>query len=896
MLLPNGSRLGSYEIVAGIGAGGMGEVYRARDSKLRRDVAIKVLPSIFATDPERLARFAREAQVLASLNHPHIAHVYGIEEAGDIRAFVMELVDGPTLADRIAQGPIPVDEAGAIARQMADALDAAHERGIVHRDLKPANIKLTADGTVKVLDFGLAKAVDSASSGVGVGHASHEQSPATMTSPAMTQHGVILGTAAYMSPEQARGKPVDRRADIWAFGVVLYEMLTGKTLFVGDTVSDTIAEVLKREIDLRVLPAGVPPSITRVLMRCLERDPKKRLRDIGDAAHDLDQALDSPTLAAPARSRVALFTTFAAAVILAAAAAAALTRMLTRTTPGTREVVRASYQLPVGLRMALQRPQVAISPDGRHIATLSGGFAQPSLAIRRVDQLEWSVLPATDGAVGVFFSPDSQFVGFWTTKAIKKVPVGGGSPATIHELDLPQNDGPEGVMWADDGNVYYSDSLSGIYAVPASGGPPRLVVKGVAMSPYVPRGSRALLYVRSEAVNAPSLHVILSSLDGGEEVDLGEGRTPSYLPDGILLILRGDTLFAAPLDLEAGRLTGDPVAVAQQIASIGAFAQYSVSDTGTLVYFPGTIAVTPPSTLRRVSRQGAATVLPGAVRHYSDPRLSPDGHRLAVHLTDQQDDIWLNDLSRGTLTRMSFGAAEDETPAWSPNGNWIAFSGACRGSPARRCVFKRPSDGSGEEQVLWEGDLHTHVTDWSPDGKTLILDAAHPVTRVDVYLLDASPQDARQQLRPYVASAFVEAAARVSPDGRWLAYASNESGRQEIYIQSFPTSGGKVQVSTDGGIQPVWSRDGRELFFRSNTELMVARLGAADRPSFETPTPLFRDSYLRPQSEGHTTYDVFPDGGFVFIESTERGGTVPSLIAVFNWLEELKTTFATARR
>ena len=877
-----GQSVGPYEVVAKLGEGGMGEVYRARDGKLQRDVAIKVLPSAFATDPERLSRFTREAQVLASLNHPHIAHVYGIEEAGDSRALVMELVDGPTLTDRIAEGSIPVNEALRIARQIADALDAAHERGIVHRDLKPANVKLTADGTVKVLDFGLAKAL-------GPGATDATGATAAMTSPAVTQQGVILGTAAYMSPEQARGKPVDKRADIWAFGVLLYEMLTGKVLFAGDTVSDTIAEVLKRDVDLAMLPATTPANIGALVARCLERDPKRRLRDIADALYELERP-ERPPAAAPASARTIAVVPMVAVALLAAAVATGVAAWtLRRSDPITRQVVRAAYPLPGGLRLTTQRPQVAISPDGRYIAALSGSFGAGSVSIKQIDQLEWRPLPETNYAVGVFFSPDSQFVGYWTNTAIRKVPVAGGAPITIHEPGLLQNNGADGVMWADDGHVYYGDVVSGIYAVPANGGPQRRIVASTGQSPYVPPGSRVVLYARPlSAATGTAPQLRLHPLDGGEDVDLGEGRSPTYLADGTLLFVRDGVLLAARLDLNARRLTTEPVVVNQDLAVIGAAAQYAVSGNGTLVYIPGAFTVAPAATLKRVTRQGGAAPLPGPLRQYSDPRISPDGSRLAVHLTDQQDDVWVGDVSRGALVRMSFGGGEDETPVWSPDGKWIAFAGVCRDSN-QRCIFKRPGDGSGNEEALWRGDLHVHVTDWSPDGRTLIVDAANPESRSDVSLLDANPSTAgASALQPLLATPYVEAAARLSPDGRWVAYMSSESGQLEIYVQAFPPTGAKIPVSSGGGIAPVWSRNGRELFFRSNTELMAARVIGGDRISFETPAPLFKDTYLRPQGESHTTYDVFPDGSFVFIESNERTAAAPALVAVFNWFEELK--------
>jgi eukaryotic-like serine/threonine-protein kinase len=883
MALATGSRLGPYEISSPLGSGGMGEVYRARDTRLQRDVALKILPAAFEQDLERLARFTREAQALAALNHPHIAQVYGIEHASaadSVRhhAIVMELVEGQTLAERIAQGPIPAAEATVIARQIADALDTAHERGIVHRDLKPANIKLTPDGIVKVLDFGLAKL--DAPGVTDTAGADLLNSP-TIAAPAVTNQGVILGTAPYMSPEQARGRPVDKRTDIWAFGVVLYEMLTGRTLFAGDTVSDTIAEVLKRDIDLAALPADTTPALRHVIARCLERDPKKRLRDIADAAFELDRPADAPVVqgpaAAPATAR------WVVGAVAVAVTAAALTWTLSSPRLAEPIVARASYPMPDdAFRRTVQRHHIAISPDGRYIATLNGR----SVSLRRVDQLEWVPMPGTDGAVGVTFSPDSRWVGFWTPREIRKAPVSGGDARTIYQLAEAQTNGPDGVSWGDDGTVYFATGMSRIHAVPENGGTARqLIEDGVDFVgyPYKVRGVRTLLYLKASAASASSLTVMAHSLDGGDDVPLLEGRTPHYLESGWLLVVQSNTLVAVRADLTARRLSGEPTAVLRGVATLGAAAQYAVADTGTLLYVPEATATETVSTLHRVKRDGAATELTTAEREYSDPRLSPDDRRVALHLSDQQNDIWVNDLARGSLTRITFAPLEEETPAWSPDGEWLAYSGWC-GNESSRCIYKHKADGSGEPERLWSGKLHVHVTDWTPDGRALVLEVVDPVRFSDLMLIDAGGGE----LQPYLSTPYSEQAARVSPDGKWLAYQSNESGRFEMYLQRFPTPGGKVQVSTDGGIQPVWSRDGRELYYRSPTHVMAAGISSLAPLVVGAPVQLFRDGYLRPQGDSHTTYDVFRDGSFLFIDlpkGSERA--VPSFVAVFNWFEEL---------
>jgi Tol biopolymer transport system component len=860
---------------------------------LQRDVAIKVLPQLVEQDADRLARFTREAQALAALNHPHIAQVYGlqrIEAPSAGHAIVMELVDGPTLADRIAKGPLPISEVVAIARQIADALDAAHERGIVHRDLKPANIKLTGDGIVKVLDFGLAKQGLSAVASSGAKAAAAEP---TMLSPAVTQHGVILGTAAYMSPEQARGQAVDKRADIWAFGVVLYEMLSGRTLFAADTVSDTIAEVLKRNIDLSSIPPDTPHSLRRVIARCLERDPRRRLRDIAEASYELS-APEAPTAAVPPPARRASVAIAGLATIAAAAAAAGLTWWLMRPTPTVPAVVaRAVYELPGGaVRRTIQRPQLAISPDGRYIAAISGGSSTTSaVMLRRVDQLDWTLVPTSENASGVFFSPDSQWLGFWNAREIRRVSVVGGTPQTMHTLQTAQLNGPASVSWSDNGVLYVIEDALRIVSVPASGGAPSRILEGVQQRGlfgieelHALPNSRGLLYARFTTDNTTAT-IVLHRFGAGPDVDLVDGGTPRYLGSGHLLFARGSALYAAPLDLEAGRLTAEPVMVAEGIARLNPVTQYAVSNTGTFVDIPGNVATEPVSSLYRVNRNGVAIEVPAVAREYSDLRLSPDGRRLAVHLSEQQNDVWVYDLARGALTRLSFAPLEDETPAWSPDGQWLAYAGWCGSGQDARCVYRQRADGSGESEILAKSATHLHVNDWSPDGTTLVLESIHPQRLGDLVLLDARGGE----IRPYLATEFAEQAGRLSPDGKWLAYQSAESGQLEIYLQSFPTAGNKTQVSTDGGVQPVWSRDGRELYFRSSTHLMAARV-AAGGLTVERPIALFKDTYLTPQGDNHTAYDVFPDGSFLLLDLPRSGApdaAPPSFIAVFNWFEEL---------
>ena len=892
MALEPGTRLGPYEVSSLLGAGGMGEVYRARDPRLGRDVAIKVLPEEFFEGEERRARFEREARTLASLNHPGIAAIYSFEEIPSFSSsstrhiLVMELVDGEDLAQRLARSAIPVDEALAIAKQIAEGLEAAHEKGIVHRDLKPANVKLTKGGVVKILDFGLAKAFEgdgaTASSTPSV-----TQSP-TMSRP-LTEAGMILGTAAYMSPEQARGKPVDKRTDIWSFGVVLHEMLAGKRLFAGETVSDTLAAVLRQDLDLAALPTETPGRARRLLTRCLVRDPTLRLRDIGDARLELDAGDADRPAQGPAATRRRPPSPLAIGVVVGIAGLAAIAAWLLKPTPQIvrHPIVRVRYPIGAHLGLTIQRRLLAIAPDGRTLATVIGSIGTGSyLEIRRLDELDPSRIAGSEGIQSVFFSPDSRFVGFTTDTAIKKVAVGSSEVVLVAKIGTNLSSGPSGISWGDDGLIYFG-ALDGIRAVPSAGGPSRLVVGGSSLAhPEVLPGSRWLLYARQGATAfAPDGQVVLRSLTDGKETALTAGTSPICPAGDMLFVARADGVFAAPLSLSSRRLAQEPALVVPGVAMVGSAAQYDVSRTGTLVHMPGSVLNESPCLLDRVRATGLAVPLSKTIHEYSDPRVSPGGRRLALHLQDKGNDVWTLDLGRQALTRLTFEPDEDETPAWSPDDRWIAFA-ATRGGERR--VIRRPADGSGAEEVLWTLADHAHVTDWSPDGRSLLVDVYRTKSSTDIVRLDLVEKPTP---RPFLETPFDESSGRISPDGRWIAYRSNESGRDEIYLQPFPNGGGKVSISNGGGVQPVWARDGRALYFRSDTDLMVARLGTAPAPTFEQPVALFKDRFARPQGAAHTTYDVFPDGSFVFLEPTSAPeGTAPArtVVAAFHWLENLE--------
>jgi serine/threonine-protein kinase len=893
MTIPAGARLGPYEILGLLGAGGMGEVYRAKDARLDRDVAVKVLPEEFFEGAERRQRFEREAKLLAALNHPNIAGVFSFEEvpgpssSATRHILVMELVDGEDLSQRLARGAIPMDEALAIAKQIAEGLEAAHEKGIVHRDLKPANVKLTRDGVVKILDFGLAKAFEG-------DDAKASSSPSMTQSPTMSHHlteaGMILGTAAYMSPEQARGKPVDKRTDIWSFGVLLHEMLTGKRLFVGETVSDTLAAVLRQDLDLAALPAETPARVRGLLTRCLVREPKLRLRDIGDARLELDAiGPDRPADGPAAAGRNPWLPLTIAAALGAAAVAAAAAWMLKPAPAVPRHpLVRTTYPMGSRLGLMIQRRLLAIAPDGRTLATVVGSVGTGShLEVRRLDELAPSRIAGSEGVQTVFFSPDSRFIGFTTDTAIKKAAIGSSEAVIVADIGSNLSSGPSGVSWGDNGLIYFG-VLDGIRAVPAAGGAVQLVVAGRKLAhPQVLPGSRWLLYARQSATAfAPDGTIVLRSLGDGTETELTTGTSPACPSGDMLLVARADGVLAAPLSLRDRRLTREPALVVPGVALVGSAAQYDLSKTGTLVYLPGSVLNESRCLPQRVRATGVAVSLSRTVHEYSDPRVSPDGRRLALHLQDEGDDVWAFDIGRDALTRLTFEPGEDETPVWSPDGRWIAFS-ATRGE--KRYVIRRPADGSGGEDVLWALSDHAHVSDWSPDGRSLVVDVYRAKTRTDIVRLELGEKPTPH---PFLETPFDESSGRVSPDGRWIAYRSNESGRDEVYLQPFPNGGGKVSISNGGGAQPVWARDGRALYFRSDSDLMVARLGAAPAPAFLPPVAVFKDRFARPQGAAHTTYDVFPDGSFVFLEPTNqpegRAAPTPNVIAAFHWLENLE--------
>jgi len=886
--LAPGTRLGPYEITAQIGAGGMGEVYQATDTNLARRVAIKVLPDALALDPERLARFDREAKTLAALSHPNIAGVHGLEKSGGTIALVMELVEGPTLADRIVEGPLPVDDALAIARQIAEALEAAHEQGIVHRDLKPSNVKVRPDGTVKVLDFGLAKAVEtSPASGL-------TQSP-TITTPAMTQAGLILGTAAYMSPEQARGKTVDRRSDIWAFGCVLYEMLTGRRAFGGDEVSDVFASVLAREPAFGAVPETAPERVRQVLKACLQKDPKQRMHDIADVRLALAGAFESvvspagaptaPAAAAPLWRRVFPLGVTVLAVGAAAGAIGWLVAL-----PGPSPVVTWSHVLPEGrLFRNAGRPVLTVAPDGESFVYNATG----ALYLRTMGTLEDSPIPGTEvGLTNPFFSADGRSIGFFDSGQLRRIPVTGGA-----STPLAPATNPLGASWGPDGMILYAQP-DGIWEVSAQGGEPRhLIETGQGEQAHGPQrlpGEDWILFTlatTSEATRWDSAAIVVASPASGERrVIRAGGSDVRYLPTGHLVYAFEDVLYAVPFDVGRLEERGGPVPVVEGVrrAAITGAAFYAVSAGGTLVYAAGTEA----EARRRlvwVDRDGRETAVATPPRAYQYPRISPDGTRVALDVRDEQNDIWIWSLARETLTRLTFEAGLDRTPVWSPDGARIAYMS---GDNSQGALQWRAADGTGTAELLFTGTGTWFPTSFDPEGERIVVlqrdvgDSAQDVTMLAVA--------GDREMVPLVQTSFDELNGEVSPDGRWLAYQSDESGQMEVYVRSFPDvdAGGRWQVSPDGGTRPVWRGDGRELFYLDPPgRIMAVEVETGDAFSFGNAVELFNGPYVA--ANVLRTYDVTDDGErFLMIALAEDqgdgGAEARQIVVVENWLAELE--------
>ncbi len=895
IVLPAGTSIGTYEVLAAIGAGGMGEVYRARDAKLGRDVALKVLPEAFARDSERMARFQREAKLLASLNHPNIAAIYGFEDSGATHALVMELVEGPTLADRLKAGPIPIDEALRIAKQICDALEYAHERGIVHRDLKPANVKVTPDDAVKVLDFGLAKAIEGDAS-------SMDMANSPTISRLATQAGVILGTAAYMSPEQAKGRPVDRRADIWAFGCVLYEMLTGKHAFNGETITDTLAAVIKEEPDWTQLPSITPARVRVLLQRCFQKDAKQRLQAIGDARISLGEVLSgapeptstTATLApAPLWQRAVPWALFGAAVIVAAILAWAPWRAGS----SHRQTMLMRFEVPLPPKVTLTGDdEFALSPDGSQLAFYAeGADGVPRIWVRPLASLGARPLPGTEDSPGPFFwSADSTHIAWGGSGKLKAIDVSSGTIETV--WDTPSV--VVGGSWNRDGVIIFGQPDGGsVMRVSATGGTasPATQMSGIFPS-FLPDGHH-FTYVGYSAKQG-STGIYVGSLDvspGKQDLKrlLATNFEAEYVPSsdpniGQMLYLTNDgTLMAQPFDARQLKLTGEPVPVAQHVGFFRQFGFFSAAGSRTLVYREG------GGLYQLTWFDGHGKVL-GTAGHpgvYGPPALSPDGSRAIVVGPDSQGNEALSmaDFSRGTNTRFTFGSSAAVDPIWSSDGQRVIFSSNPSGVYD---LYEKAADGATGEELLLKSSANKHPTDVSRDGRYLLYESVDPKTGYDIWVL---PLQGDRKPFPFLRTQFNEADAHFSPDGHWVAYSSDESGRNEVYVRPFlpdasgaDASGGgaKWQVSYggDGGGKPRWSADGRRLYYLDNSTVMEADVTTS--PTFQAGTP--KVLFGTPQQPGEGAGDYTVDGKrFLFLAPAGEAAQAPFTV-VLNWQAGLK--------
>ena len=896
-----GNRLGAYEILDKIGEGGMGEVYRARDTKLGRDVAIKVLPAMFAVDPDRLARFEREARTLASLNHPNIAQIYGTEQSGSTHALVMELVDGEDLAARLARGALPMDEAVQIAKQIADGLEAAHEQNIIHRDLKPANVKVRPDGTVKVLDFGLAKALAPVEAGFSrpsegsaqAGPYQQMNSP-TFTSPARlrqgsgeagTEMGVIMGTAAYMSPEQARGRAVDRRADVWAFGCLLYEMLSGKRPFGGDDTSMTLAAILKQDVDFTALPDETPASIRRLLRRCLEKDPRKRLHSIADAALDLNDAAAEPVgpIVAARGWRMPLMWGVAGALAASLILGAILLSRPAQTDSGTvvrSQIVFAGLPLRLGGNHAF-----AVNPAGTEIVFSSYRTADQFQLMRRSLSEDGAVpIAGTEGANEPIFSPDGQWLAFIQNGRLRRMPAAGGAA-----IDLAEIGGAQGGSFAPDGSIVFNAQHGeGLLRVAAGDAKPSTITTvddaagqaGHHWPHVLPGGTHLLYTMELDGKSYSDAQIMIAGIDGSDRrVLIAGGSDARYFTTGHILYWREGSVWAVPFDLSNRQLAGSATVVLPDVmfGEANGQAHYSVSANGTLVYLPGRDTQQERS-LMLVDRAGTAKPLTADRRAFETPAVSPDGRRIATTVTAANDSLWTIEIGRPSLTRITY-EAENAFPVWSPDGTRLAI-GRHRGGQPRQ-LYVMPSDGSTPPAQLHQSSRNEAPYAWTRTGDLMAL-VRSDATGNDIWLASMTGEP---KPRPWLATRFNETNPQFSPDGRWLAYTSDESGQTEVYVRPFPGPGQKRLVSSEGGTEPRWRRDGREIFYRRGEAVMAVDVTQSPELSFSIPKLLFKGPY--PSEQQWSNWDALPDGQhFVMVQDHAQPRTALTLVQ--NWLVELR--------
>jgi eukaryotic-like serine/threonine-protein kinase len=911
-----GRRLSEYEVQEWIGAGGMGEVYRARDVKLGRDVAIKMLPAFLASDPGRAERFKREARILATLNHPHIGAIYALEESDGILGLVLELVEGPTLADRLNAGPLPIPDALVMARQTADALEAAHAKGIIHRDLKPANIKVAQNGTVKVLDFGLAKAAAARTDVNLTGRPTVE----------LTAEGVVLGTASYMSPEQARGLAVDSRTDIWAFGCVLYEALAGRRAFHGETFADCFAAIVGRDPDWSALPSSTPPSIVGLLQRCLDKDVQRRLATIGDARRQLDSAMARRTRTAIVTARVASVArrvpraAYVGATVVVVVAAGVGVRAV-------RQMTAKPQQIDIGLATDEFIPpthssELALSPDGSLIAYASmkamaampkmnaspnGGAtadmndSMPAMSMSEqiyVRPLGQDHAKPIGGALGSapFFSPDGKWLGFWhaPTGTLRKVALSGGAPIRI----CSAVSGIAGGAWGPNDSIVFA--WFDLFSVPASGGTPKLLLKvdeqrgeRFYRHPFFLPSGKAVLFTVGMADNYSydDANIGVLSLATGEKKMLIEGGSSArYSPSGHLIYARGGKLLAVAFDPDKLQVIGQPFPVVDGVfmsANTG-MAAYAISSDGRLVYAAGPVerGARIPAW---VDRKGRAIALPLPPRSYLHPKLSPDERQLAIEVEGASHDIFTYDFARGALTKMSFDGAS-HWPLWTPDGRRLTYRSWKTGTMT---MWWMPADRSGAPELLTNIGSMQSPESWSPNGRTLAFTQMDdPESGSDIYTLSL---DGTHTPHALIRTKFSEGSPKFSPDGKWLAYSTNESGRPEVRAMTYPPPGPNLQLSTDGGTDPVWRRDGKELYYRNGEQMMAVAVSSGAATPFARPTVLWEARYLAGVGSscgmsGPTSanYDVTADGQrFLMIEDKSEVLQCKLLHVVTNWSREI---------
>ncbi len=906
-----GQTVSHYHIFEKLGAGGMGEVYRATDSRLGRDVAIKILPEAFGSDPQRMSRFEREAQLLAALNHPNIATIYGLELAGDSRALAMELVPGPTLADRIAQGPMPLEETLPIARQIAEALEYAHERGIIHRDLKPANVKVTPEGKVKLLDFGLAKALadDPAAADLS--------SSPTLTA-AATRAGLILGTAGYMSPEQARGKAVDRRADIWSFGVVLFEMLAGAQAFGGETISDTLAAVIKEEPDWKRLPASTPGAIRRLLRRSTEKDAKRRLQAIGEARIAIEDYLAHPgeepaagsgaAASAPARlvpeplwKRAVPWAGMALFAFLAAAGFLRLWMRGADTEPRVALRLASDIGAPGALFTTFGSSEV-LSPDGTRIVyVVKSADGKHQLYVRELDQLQAVALSDTTGARDPFFSPDGEWIGFFTDEKLKKVSVRGGAAVTLCDAITGR-----GASWREDGTIVFAPLTRGALSrVSSAGGTPEELTKLDAAAnelthrwPQVLPGGKAVLYTVSATFGSfEDSGLVVQELPTGPKKTIYRGGFYGrYLPSGHVVFMHEGTLFAMPFDLKKLEPAGQAAPVVEEVMSSPDYggAQFSFSENGALAYLRGKSSGVPVM-IEWMGRDGKMQPLRQTPAEVGNISFSPDGKRLAMELSDAgRTDIWTYDWQRDTLARLTFTGERNFSPVWTPDGQRIAYTTIDKGDTYG--MYWKRADGAGDAQRLTQSTKAQYPRSWSPDGKVLaIFMNLGTATSWDLYTItmEGGEKTGWKPGEPklFLGTPAVEVLPVFSPDGKWIAYQSNESGTYEIYVRPFPGPGGKWQISSGGGVLPQWSQTSKELFYRTEKQQIMSVAYTSSGDSFQAGKPALWSEGQFTDRGLATNFAPHPDGKrFAVLKGAgdEAQQEFSKIVYVSNFFDELR--------